>query len=67
MPWDDLEIFEVIMELGEKLSIQIPDEDMEKTIPKTLGEFVAFVASYLPSQIFKEGIAWNLQNSILLI
>ena len=48
MPWDDLEISEVIMELEEKLVIHITDEEMEKTIPKTLGAFVDFIVSYLP-------------------
>ena len=48
MPWDDLEIFEVVMELEEKLNIHISDEDMEKNIPKTLCAFVDFIVSYLP-------------------
>ncbi len=51
MPWDDLEIIEVVMDLEEKLNIHISDEDMEKNIPKTPSAFVDFVASYLQPQI----------------
>lgn len=41
---DSLDLFEMVMDVEDKLSIEIPSEDLEKM--KTVGDFVKYVEEH---------------------